>query len=100
MAWYWWTWFAVVIFVILLPLWWGMSYRRWGPPYPRYYVRRRVRVRPPSTRRGGANRATEVEVVEPAPEEPEAPSGWGVAADIFWLGVLAALVWAIVVLAS
>lgn len=96
MYWYWWLWIAFVLFVILMPLGYGWGYRGWGPPYPRYYDRGRARVggrpypAPGSTQR------------EPLPGDPGMPvagastGAWGVAADIFWLAVLGAIIWAIV----
>ena len=104
MYWYWWAWLAIVVFLIVLPLSYGMGYRRWGPPYPRYYVRLRGGVPrgahpdPDAATRTGAGAGGEPErqvvLVEELP--PEEPSGWGILADLLWLAVLGAIIWAIV----
>lgn len=94
MYWYWWAWFAIVVFLILLPLTYGWGYRGWGPPYPRYYYRRRS-VRDSSGRRLLDEEALRPVLVEDQPEEPE-PRGWGLFADLVWLAVIGAIIWAIV----
>lgn len=115
MHWYWWVWIGIVVFLVLLPLGYGWGYRGWGPPYPRTYVRRRrvagpVRPPPheprPSERDRGARRSSDrppgtieqVEIVQEVPvdEEPPHQGGWGIAADLLWLAVLGAALWAIV----
>ena len=72
MWWFWW-WLLFVTVLFLLPLGYGWGYRGWGPPYPSRSAATRER------------RAREL-------------AAWGVAADVLWLGLIAALVWLVVVL--
>lgn len=102
MYWYWWAWFAIVVFLVLLPLSYGWGYRGWGPPYPRSYTSRwgarpvgRASDPPPRGRDRLQGEQTTVVLVEERPVEPE-PSGWGILADLIWLAVITAIIWAIV----
>lgn len=99
MYWYWWVWIAFIIIAIFLPLSYGWGYRGWGPPYPSYYTRRRVdrvgSAAPPPA--GEYETRREVSGYGDPVYGRRAPVGaWGVAADLFWLAVLGAVIWAIV----
>ena len=37
----WLFWMAFMFMFFVLPIGYGSGYRRWGPPYPRYFQRRR-----------------------------------------------------------
>ena len=68
-----WTWWWIfVLFLILLPMTYGWGYRRWGPPYPSFYRRRRV--------------------ADPAPGAA-VESGWGLMAVFVWLALMIGMVW-------
>ena len=75
-----WLWIAFVILVLLLPLTYGLA-RGWGPPYPSYYRRARLRRRPGQP-------------LDPAADAP----AWGVVADVLWVFLVLALVWLVVAL--
>lgn len=103
MHWYWWLWFGILVFLVILPGAYGWAYRRWGPPYPRYYWRRYYDPRYPPPGRGlppgattgaGSSLTTAPMLAETAPLERH--SNWGALADVIWLGVVAAIIWAIV----
>jgi hypothetical protein len=88
--WWWWAWFAILILLVIVPLTYGWGYRGWGPPYPRYYQRRR-RLRKSELDATG-------EPLEPVPvDESPATShgGWGIFADLMWLVALGLIAWAI-----
>ena len=100
MYWYWWAWFAIVIFLIFMPLIYGWGMRGWGPPYPRYYYRRRQLRRPPGVETPEQRSATQRSERVLVQEEPVATEGrWGIGADLLWLAVLGAAIWAIVAFA-
>lgn len=111
MYWYWWAWWAFVFVMVLIPLGYGWGYRGWGPPYPRYVARRRsgrraalpVRDREPGQAGGtvpedsyGAALNPEAVQARVAPDEPRDLPGWGLVADMFWVALVAAIIWAIV----
>lgn len=107
MWWWWWAWIAFVFIVLLMPLSVGWGQRGWGPPYPTYY-RRRYYARYPT-----APIAPEPGDVDPL--DPNVPpmrdrvvvddgrtamgtypgQSWSWLADLLWLGVLAAIAWAV-----
>ena len=110
MYWYWWVWFAILVFFVIAPLSYGWGYRRWGPPYPRYYYNRRYGMRAgPGGNWGDPGPAAPEASGEPSYGEPaygavavESPPemdqhpGWGILADLVWLAVIGAIIWAIV----
>lgn len=102
MYWYWWVWIAFVIFVIFMPLGYGWGYRGWGPPYPGHYYRSRRLGGPgaggpdPYPYGGAGPRAGEAVVEDPGVPVPATSGAWGIAADLFWLAVLGAVIWAII----
>ena len=100
MYWYWWAWVGFVALLVLVPLSYGWGYRRWGPPYPRYYYRRRQGVGGPAQDpRGGAwdrPGAGPTMVTERPVTTSAAEKTWGVIGDLIWLAAFAALVWAVV----
>jgi hypothetical protein len=55
----------------------GVELSETGPPYPTYYYRRRYTDRLPA-----------------GSPPPRTYPRWGIAADLFWLAVLGALIWA------
>lgn len=98
MYWYWWAWFGFVFFLVLVPMSYGWGYRQWGPPYPRYYYRRRdgalaegpVEPVPPRGDFAAARRSAP-STLETGP----AAKTWGIVGDLIWLAAFGALVWAI-----
>ena len=95
MYWYWWAWFVFVILLIFVPLGYGWGYRGWGPPYPRYYYRRRS-LRSVAARPGYGQPEGSVGVRE---DVDAGPGPWGVVADLLWLAAFGAAVWAVVAFA-
>lgn len=95
MYWYWWAWFGFVVLLIFVPLGYGWGYRGWGPPYPRYYYRRRAgRGIAPGPEYGETGPPLAVE------ERVDAGTGsWGVIGDLLWLAAFGAGVWAVVAFA-
>lgn len=104
MWWWWWAWVWFVILLLILPWAYGWRRRGWGPPYPTYYRRRTYTRRAPI-----APEPPDTDPYAPVPpmhdRDPaahEAPTpgrypgqGWSWLADLLWLGVLAAIGWAI-----
>jgi len=74
----WWFFWALFMFVLLVPpIGYGWGYRGWGPPYPRYIQRRR------------GQRA--VAAGDIAQFDHHA---WGRGGDILWLVLLVGFFWA------
>jgi hypothetical protein len=87
MWWFWW-WLLFVLVLLLIPVGYGWGYRGWGPPYPYFYRRGRIRTgRPPSY-------SAMSSASEKGPMDTAGSSGdWGSVADLVW-GILAiAAVW-------
>ena len=76
---WWWIWLAFMLLLVLPPVGYGWGYRRWGPPYPRYFQRRRH---------------------ERAAEDPDAPAfdhlSWGWAGDFVWMMFFLWIFWFLV----
>ncbi|MBW3667802.1 MAG: hypothetical protein KY443_01200 [Actinobacteria bacterium] len=70
MIWFWW-WVLFLVVLFLLPLGYGVGYRRWGAPYPSYYRRRLLQ-------RDASYAETD---------------DWGVLGDVVWIAFVFALVW-------
>ncbi len=82
-------WLFLLLLFLFVPLGYGMGVRRWGPPYPTYYQRRRdgrVGAVAPGS---GASPA-------PAAEEGASKSSWGWIADLIWLAALLVVVWIVI----
>ena len=76
----WWLmWWVFMLFVLIPPVGYGWGYRRWGPPYPSYFQRRRAE-------RIGASTA-------PA-SLPFDHYSWSWGGDLLWIGFMIAMVWA------
>lgn len=84
--WWWWIWIVFIVLVIALPTGYGWGYRGWGPPYPRYRYR---------GRRGNIVEYEEIDDPRRTAPPPHT-SGWGIVADLIWLAILGAIIWAIV----
>jgi hypothetical protein len=74
---WWYVWIVVLFLLLLPPIGYGWGYRRWGPPLPRYFQRRR------------AQRAT----------AGNAPStfnhhAWGWGGDLVWFVLVLGAFWA------
>lgn len=104
MWWWWWAWVAFVFFLLVLPWGYGWGRRGWGPPYPRYYRRRtlhRGTMMAPEPRDTAPDTAGVPPMRDRVPDaDPlvaESYPGYGFAwlADLLWLGVLAAIAWAV-----
>lgn len=97
MYWYWWAWFVFVVLLIFVPLGYGWGYRGWGPPYPRYYYRRRAgRAAAPITSDAYPDDPSRRRVMVEDRLDSPLTGPWGVFADLLWLAALGAAVWAVV----
>lgn len=74
----WLFWMAFMFLFLAIPVGYGSGFRRWGPPYPRYFQRRRGV-------RAAAASAT------PLPVSAEA---WGWGGDFVWVVLLIGASWA------
>jgi hypothetical protein len=73
----WWLlWWVFLLVFLLPPVGYGWGYRRWGPPYPSYFQRRRAE-------QAGAN----VDTVS------FNHYSWSWGGDLLWVGFLVAVVW-------
>ena len=41
---WWWLWMVFMFLFLVPPIGYGWGYRGWGPPYPRYFQRRRAQL--------------------------------------------------------
>jgi hypothetical protein len=74
---FWWIWLFFMALFLLIPLGYGMGYRSWGPPYPRYVQRRRA-----LRATGGGESVTSTHLA------------WGWGGDFLWIVFLVGLIWA------
>jgi hypothetical protein len=74
----WWlVWMLFMLMFMVTPVGYGWGYRRWGPPYPSYFQRRREQ------------RAAAAGGVSPAFDH----YAWGFVGDYVWLITLVGLFW-------
>jgi len=76
-----WWWLGMVFMFIFLvpPVGYGWAYRGWGPPYPRYFQRRR------------AERAASTSGSPPFDNH-----SWGRGGDFVWVVCLVGVLWVVV----
>jgi hypothetical protein len=77
-------WLFLLLLFLFVPLGYGMGLRRWGPPYPSSYQRRRdARLGP-----GAA--------ADAAGADAPSKGSWGWIGDLVWLAALLVVVWVVI----
>lgn len=79
---WWWFWLVFMFLFLLSPVSYGWVYRGWGPPYPRYFQRRRAER--------AATAAGDL--------APFDHLSWGWGGDLLWIMMMIWMFWAFVAL--
>ena len=74
---WWFVWMIFMLMFLVAPVGYGWGYRGWGPPYPRYFQRRR------------GERAA---LTSPSASFNHHSWSWG--GDLVWLAFVVAMFWA------
>jgi hypothetical protein len=73
----WWIlWMVFMFFLLVSPVSYGWGYRGWGPPYPRYFQRRRS-----------------VQAAAGGGLGPYRHESWGWGGDFVWVVLFVGIVW-------